>query len=316
MSLVVHFLNVGHGDCTVVEHPSGRLTVIDINNGDELDWGSREELASQFNAPRGIFDIPPNRHRLAEAGYSVALTNPIEFLARVYAGRKIFRYVQTHPDMDHMRGLSALIASGKIPANFWDTQHGKEPEIQERDRDDWETYLNIRNGHMDGVTVLNLHRGSRGPYYNQGENNVPGGDGIEILSPSPELRKWADENELWNELSYILRISHGERSIILGGDAGEIAWQDVYEHYGNNLKTEVLKASHHGRDSGYHKDAVQAMSPVVTIVSVGKKPDTDASNKYRTYSKHVWSTRWKGNITIEIPGDVRQPFLYEWENDR
>lgn len=23
--LRVHFLNVGHGDCTIIEHPSGRL---------------------------------------------------------------------------------------------------------------------------------------------------------------------------------------------------------------------------------------------------------------------------------------------------
>ena len=26
----IHFLNVGHGDCTVIEHNNGNLTVIDI----------------------------------------------------------------------------------------------------------------------------------------------------------------------------------------------------------------------------------------------------------------------------------------------
>jgi competence protein ComEC len=30
--LRIHFLNVGHGDCTIISHPSGRLTMIDINN--------------------------------------------------------------------------------------------------------------------------------------------------------------------------------------------------------------------------------------------------------------------------------------------
>ena len=29
----IHFLNVGHGDCTIIEHDSGRITMIDINNG-------------------------------------------------------------------------------------------------------------------------------------------------------------------------------------------------------------------------------------------------------------------------------------------
>jgi hypothetical protein len=33
------------------------------------------------------------------------------------------------------------------------------------------------------------------------------------------------------------------------------------------------------------------------------KPETDASNKYRNYSKNVWSTRWRGNITLTIDGN-------------
>jgi len=40
----VHFLNVGHGDCTLIEHASGRLTMIDINNGDDLDPDSATAL--------------------------------------------------------------------------------------------------------------------------------------------------------------------------------------------------------------------------------------------------------------------------------
>ena len=44
------------------------------------------------------------------------------------------------------------------------------------------------------------------------------------------------------------------------------------------------------------------MNPKFTIVSVGKKPETDASDKYRKYSENVWSTRWKGNV--EITNDV------------
>jgi competence protein ComEC len=42
------------------------------------------------------------------------------------------------------------------------------------------------------------------------------------------------------------------------------------------------------------------MSPSVTIVSIGKEPDTDASAKYANYSQEVASTRWYGDITLEI----------------
>jgi beta-lactamase superfamily II metal-dependent hydrolase len=93
------------------------------------------------------------------------------------------------------------------------------------------------------------------------------------------------------------------RTIIFGGDAEQAAWESIFKKYGSGLKCDVLKASHHGRDSGYHQEAVKAMSPGVTIISVGKKPDSDATNKYRKYSKKVWSTRWWGNLTLVVDND-------------
>lgn len=43
------------------------------------------------------------------------------------------------------------------------------------------------------------------------------------------------------------------------------------------------------------------MNPEYTIVSVGKKPDTDAHNKYKKYTREkVLSTRYRGNITVTI----------------
>jgi competence protein ComEC len=41
--LRVHFLNVGHGDCTLIQHHSGRLTMVDINTSQEYDPDSFKE---------------------------------------------------------------------------------------------------------------------------------------------------------------------------------------------------------------------------------------------------------------------------------
>ena len=41
----IHFLNVGHGDCTIIEHHSERVTMIDINNSQTLDDDSDIEIA-------------------------------------------------------------------------------------------------------------------------------------------------------------------------------------------------------------------------------------------------------------------------------
>src|SRR5580704_4138232 len=47
MMLRVHFLNVGQGDCTVISHPSGRLTMIDINDSQDYDAESFQELLKE-----------------------------------------------------------------------------------------------------------------------------------------------------------------------------------------------------------------------------------------------------------------------------
>ena len=143
--LRIHFLNVGHGDCTVIQHPSGRVTVVDINNGKTIDESSCKEIINSMPPPLCALDIstllpeenvflelsktPEQRQkeRLEKAGYSYTLTNPIEFLKNSRIS-SVFRYIQTHPDLDHMRGLAALKQEIEI-VNFWDTFHNKKTPI-------------------------------------------------------------------------------------------------------------------------------------------------------------------------------------------
>lgn len=301
--LRIHFLNVGHGDCTIISHPSGNLTVIDINNGDQLDPLSVEELLPYYS-DSNEFRLPqllkPNLNTFIQEQYRNQLTNPVSFLQKYYPFQSIFRYIQTHPDLDHMRGLSALSNERIGITNFWDTNHNKTPNFQSlSDRIEWNEYKSIRN-RRNGSKVLRLYRKNIGFCYNRDSNGNVGGDRIEILSPTPILEKVANDQQNWNNLSYVIRLSYRERRIIFGGDAEADAWKSIINFYGENLKCDVLKASHHGRDSGYYQEAVKLMNPEYTIVSVGKKPSTDASNKYRGYSGNVWSTRWKGNITLSI----------------
>lgn len=185
--LKVHFLNVGHGDCTIIEHPSGRLTIIDINNGTDVDSQSALEVASYLSASvmrevREAQSIQANQISvLTKAGYDVELTNPIEYLARLRPDKSVFRYIQTHPDLDHMRGLVALRGNGFSIANFWDTQHVKEPDFggpkAEQDRLEWDEYQTTRSGQR-GQTVLNLHRAAAGHFYNREADGNAGGDSI------------------------------------------------------------------------------------------------------------------------------------------
>jgi len=112
--LKVYFLNVGHGNCTIIEHESGNVTMIDINNGTEIDEESAEEIVEQlgYQLEQLIKIIESSNltpyEILQKAGYTTTLTNPIQFYTQKFGTKEIFLYIQTHPDMDHLRGLVAL----------------------------------------------------------------------------------------------------------------------------------------------------------------------------------------------------------------
>ncbi|MFA6962931.1 MAG: hypothetical protein WC205_19415 [Opitutaceae bacterium] len=305
--LRIHILNVGHGSCAIIEHPSGRVTMLDINNGTEINEDAAVAIAESLGMTGFEMTVAKIMsgsltEALASKGYNIGLTNPIEYLNTHISDKQLWRYIQSHPDMDHMRGLAALKEAGYGITNFWDTEHSKDPEHFHKDGDkaDWEEYERLRGG--SNTTVLKIYQEAKAPFYNQDAAGNPPGDGIYLLAPIQSIttEENAKEAPNYNNLSYVLALQYGGRMVIFGGDAEDAVWTSIHQKYGTGLKCDVLIAPHHGRDSAYHEDSVAAMAPEYAIVSVGKKPSTDASNKYRKHCKNVWSTRWRGNITIEI----------------
>lgn len=300
----IHFLNVGHGDCTIIEHHSGHITMVDINNSQTLDDDSDREIAESYNISGLTYLLRKSAslNYLSEAGYGISLTDPVDYYKTHIGNKQIFRYIQTHPDLDHMRGLKRLSQEGIKISNFWDTNHNKKMEDFQSDDDEehWNEYLRLRSS--KDITVLNCFRDTRNKFFNMDDYGT-NGDNLWILSTTKELKDAANKNNDINGHSYVLWFEYAGIKVVFGGDATEPIWESIYNKYGKGLKCHILKASHHGRDSGYYQPAVEAMSPEYTIVSVGKKPESDASNKYRNYCDNVWSTRWKGNIRLEIYDD-------------
>lgn len=316
--LKVHFLNVGHGDCCIVEFvDSGRVAMIDINRSDSLDSNSVKEIYESSDA--GVKDTTNWRllydagflkgsALLERAGYSIDLQDPIEYLKEKNISN-LFRFISTHPHMDHLSGLNAL--NNEISFNnFWvigNNYEQDEDKLSDSQKEDWGLYKKYRKAgetKVDNVTVIAPKEGSSADFY------AP--DGIEILAPNDDLISKGDKNA--NEMSYVLLITHLGKKIILAGDAEEATWDYLVKNYKAKIAdVTILKAAHHGRDSGYHEAAVELMSPLVTVVSVGKKPNTDASSKYRKHCENVWSTRWKGNISFEIDNTGKLTYSTQYE---
>jgi competence protein ComEC len=302
--LRIHFLNVGHGDCAIIEFPTNnRVAMIDINKSSEMDDTSFSELEESYKDTKNfalnkfLFD---GNEFLKTAGYDVELQNPINYLS----GRgikSIFRFIITHPHMDHLTGLSELNECADI-SNFWILRNEFSQDfkkISEEQQKDWSFYKKLRDTNEVKVgdqTIVRPTQGDIADYWNE--------DGIEILAPDSEMLELANTNDNRNLMSYVLLIKYGNIKIVLGGDAEKAIWEILYDKYPNKLKNvTILKASHHGRDSGYFQKAVELMNPRATVISVGKKPPTDVHQKYSNYSGLVFSTRWCGNIYFECEED-------------
>lgn len=293
--LKIHFLNVGHGDCIIIEFPD-KTMMIDINNGKTLDETTKNELMESFSINPIEIMLKSFNQVLYEKGYNIPLTNPIEYLSDLEIN-SIFRFVLSHPHMDHMTGIHDLVNLENIGiTNFWhsgvelDTPDFSKTNYNE---DDWDTYLKLKESDQNPKNLVK-NAGSVGEYWTD--------DGIEILCPTDELRTLGVEKDRLNLCSYVLLITYKGFKFILAGDAEKENWDYIVENYSDKISNiSILKAAHHGRESGFHEEAVKIMNPEYTIVSVGKKPSTDAHNKYKKYTrKKVLSTRYRGNIKVTI----------------
>src|SRR5689334_21794002 len=106
---VLHFLNVKHGDCSVIRHPSGHVTVIDVYNASKAAAPTLVEKALDQLSIRGNFNQKENP------------VNPISYM-RGFGISGVFRFIATHPDMDHLGGIRDFFEAFE-PANFWDTDN-------------------------------------------------------------------------------------------------------------------------------------------------------------------------------------------------
>lgn len=305
--LYLHFLNVDHGACTILQHPNdhrkngeGRISFVDINDWKHLKDEEAEELVAGLDY---YLDQAASTFMSQEEYADQYLDDPIEYYESHYSGLKtnVWRFIPTHPDMDHLSGLKRL--DGEIGFDvMWDTEHEKEQDLDDWDerfdREDWLLYEEIREGDTDH-SVIKPTMGSQADYYQQ--------DNIEILHPTSnfisDLNDQEDPN--WNNASYVLKVSNGNQAILLPGDAEEDAWDKILDIHGTEGLSDVtiLNAAHHGRMSGFHREAVEAMDPNYVILSVGKKPDTDAHDLYRdacSDDTEILSTRQYGTIRFRV----------------
>lgn len=283
---IVHFLNVKDGDCHIIQHPTGHTTVIDVCNGSATETKTVAEGTVYVAKSLGVSG---NFNQKANP------TNPVTYLEGLGVS-SIFRYIQTHPDMDHMDGLKDVFDTFE-PTNFWDTDNTKSlTEFPMYRKEDWDQYVGMRDGNITSSKRLTLYSGSKGKHFNQDENGEGGGDGLHILSPTPDLLASANEAENWNDSSYVILYRTQNKKILFTGDAHDHTWEHLLENHSAKLANiDILIAPHHGRDSGMDFSFLDTLQPTLTLMG-------NAKSKHLAYDK--WSNRDLTYITNNQAGNV------------
>lgn len=271
---VIHFLNVKQGDCSCIQYNSGRVSVIDVFNASKplTTESLRDTIEFSAKSVRGNFN--QKEHPV----------NPIEYLQQ-HKIQQVFRFILTHPDMDHMGGIKDFFETF-YPTNLWDTDNTKEmgsftgsPYSEE----DWQFYKDMRSGAYDKTKRLTLFAGAKGQFYNTNENGNSGGDGLYILAPTPDLVEEANRIGDFNDCSYVILYRSGSRRIIFGGDSHDKTWDYILSNYESHVKdVDLLIAPHHGRDSGRSFDFLDTVRPKITFFG-------NANSVHLAYS--AWNNR-------------------------
>jgi len=281
---ILHFLNVKQGDCTIIQHSTGRITMVDVNNA-SLDFKEHNNDALL----KAITESTPITS--GNFGQKLYPVNPIAYM-KEHGMDHIFRFILTHPDMDHMGGIKGLFAAF-TPYNFWDTANTAEKSgfggNCPYDEKDWLHYKAIRDGNpSDSPKRLVLYSGARGAYYNEGDG-TSGQDGLYVLAPTPELIAQANKTEDPNDGGYVILYRTAAGRILIAGDSHDATWDYILaNHKGDVTGVEMLLAPHHGRDSGRSFNFLDVVKPKMTLFG-------NANSDHLAYNE--WSKRGLQIIT-------------------
>ena len=221
--------------------------------------------------------------------------------------------VLSHPHRDHIKDLPLLakLFYVKVLARNKTISQQKlleenEDALEPSNRECVETYYEYDANYTGPVP------------YEESPTNPEWGDGTTM-----HCFFNSDESMGINDLSVAVFIVSGESAVLYGADLEQAGWEALLLDPGFVdllSKTKVLVASHHGRESGFCRDAFEHFRPMITVVSDGPATGTSVTPLYDDVTdgavvdgekRKVLTTRKDETIVIEIDDDGKIDFRLE-----
>ena len=251
MSIVKSF-SVGDGDMFYIKHGSDNFTVIDCYMHED----NQDDIISE------IINESKNK--------------------------SIHRFISTHPDEDHIKGLKEYRKRVGI-TNFYCVEN---EAIKNDETEDFKEYCDLR----DGKQHFYIYKGCSRRWMNkEGEDNdgvQRGSSGINILWPKinnkyyKEALEKAKKGESPNNISPIIKYSlENSVNILWFGDLEK----DFMESIKDDIEIEeadIIFAPHHGRDSGkIPNEILNKIKPKIIVIGEAPSNNLNYYNGYNTITQ-------------------------------
>lgn len=260
MSVIKSF-SVGDGDMFYINHNSDSFTTIDCCYE---DYSDRDDNFDEIRT--------------------------------LVSNKGITRFISTHPDEDHIRGLTEFCENVGI-MNFYCVKNEATKTDETRD---FKKYCELR----DSDIAFYLQKGFSRKWINRSDDER-GSAGISCLWPDiddddfkAEL-KLAREGTAFNNISPIITYSVDNRvKAIWLGDMERTFLEKVKDKI-NWPEVDILFAPHHGRESGrVSSDVLRKLKPQVIVIGEAPSENLNYYSGYNTISQNS-----AGAVTFDCEKD-------------
>lgn len=200
--------------------------------------------------------------------------------------------ITSHPHADHLGGVPYLLRNFSVRTTVDADQRAQSSLFTDYDRLEQQTgQITARAG-----MILNY-----------------GGARLYILHPSDRFidRDSTNGYSDLNQSSVVFKLQYGATSLLFTGDAELEAEDHMVDSYGDFLRSDLLKAGHHGSSTSSSERFVSAVRPKHAVVSVAKfnkfrHPSKKVLRRFTEHGALIHRTDEKGAVMFESDGKELQ----------
>lgn len=190
----------------------------------------------------------------------------------------------SHFDSDHCGGLFYIIENLKVKNIIIGLQYEK---------------------YQQYISLLNLIK-------NKNINLIVAKNGMKIQIDKtsyfdilwPDINNMIEENSI-NNNSIVAKFYYKNQTILFTGDIEECAEKFLVKIHKSNLKSDILKAAHHGSKTSSSDEFISKVKPQIVLIGVGKSnsyghPSKSVIDRYVNYNTKIYRTDQMGEIIIKL----------------